>query len=347
MNCKSKLEDLPDELLLIICHYLNIIEILNSFSCLNNRLSKTINEFTIKIDLNIIPLKLINRFLNEILPNISMNIRSLIFNDNFEYFPIKFEMFNNLESIHFLNLFSENFLLNIKEIKIDLVPVNIQIDLLKRFFSSNQYTKLKNLELISFHGFTFSNIELNNSIQIENLTITLKNNVDLFELLYLLSSSIEQLYIHILYNGPFKSIKSYSLPLKLLKLRYFHLKTTFEDSIKFKQIEKLIIDSFYLIEYLSIETLTRDQDYIDGYQWENLLKKLIYLKNFSFSIRYRFKIDENYHQEISENYLLNSFSTDFWLIQRKWFIQFYSTYSIINENYSNNFIKRKNYEKLY
>ncbi|CAF4010118.1 unnamed protein product, partial [Rotaria sp. Silwood1] len=126
------LEDLPDELLLIICHYLNIIEILNSFSCLNNRLSKTINEFTIKIDLNIIPLKLINRFLNEILPNISMNIRSLIFNDNFEYFPIKFEMFNNLESIHFLNLFSENFLLNIKEIKIDLVPVNIQIDLLKR-----------------------------------------------------------------------------------------------------------------------------------------------------------------------------------------------------------------------
>ncbi|CAF4017849.1 unnamed protein product, partial [Rotaria sp. Silwood1] len=56
---------------------------------------------------------------------------------------------------------------------------------------------------------------------------------------------------------------------------------------------------------------------------------------------------ENYHQEISENYLLNSFSTDFWLIQRKWFIQFYSTYSIINENYSNNFIKRKNYEKLY
>ncbi|CAF5089651.1 unnamed protein product, partial [Rotaria sp. Silwood1] len=146
----------------------------------------------------------------------------------------------------------------------------------------------------------------------------------LFELLYLLSSSIEQLYIHILYNGPFKSIKSYSLPLKLPKLRYFHLKTTFEDSIKFKQIEKLIIDSFYLIEYLSIETLTRDQDYIDGYKWENLLKKLIYLKNFSFSIRYRFKIDENYHQEISENYLLNSFSTDFWLIQRKWFIQFYS-----------------------
>ncbi|CAF3628843.1 unnamed protein product, partial [Rotaria sp. Silwood2] len=108
MDCKnkSKFEDLPDELLLLICRYLNIIEILNGFSCLNNRLSKTINEFSVKIDLNIIPSKLINRFQNEILPNISSNVRSLIFNDNFERFSIKFEMFNNLESIHFLNSFS-------------------------------------------------------------------------------------------------------------------------------------------------------------------------------------------------------------------------------------------------
>ncbi|CAF2650480.1 unnamed protein product [Rotaria sp. Silwood2] len=324
MDCKnkSKFEDLPDELLLLICRYLNIIEILNGFSCLNNRLSKTINEFSVKIDLNIIPSKLINRFQNEILPNISSNVRSLIFNDNFERFSIKFEMFNNLESIHFLNSFSENFLFNIKEIKIDSVPVDIQIDLIKRFFSSNQYTNLKSLQLISFHGFTFSNIELNNLIQIENLKITLKNNVSLFELLYLISSSIEKLYIHILYNGPFKSLKSYSLPLKLNKLNYFHLKTTFEDSIQFKQLEKLIIDSFYFIQYLSIETLTRDQDYIDGFKWENFFKKLIYLKNFSFSIRYRFKINENDDQQIRENYLLNSFSTDFWLNQRKWFIQF-------------------------
>ncbi|CAF1359375.1 unnamed protein product [Rotaria sordida] len=349
MNSKSitKLEDLPDELLLLICRYLNIIEILNGFSCLNARLSKTISEFSIKIDLNIIPLKLINRFLHEILPNISYNVRSLIYSDNFERFPIKLDMFNNLESIHFLNKFSEDFLINTKEIKIDSVPVDIQIDLIKNFFSSSQYKNLKSLELLSYHGFTFSNIQLNKLIQIENLKITLKNNVDLFELLYLLSYSIEQLNIHILYNGPFKSLTKFSSPLKLTKLRYFHLKTTFEDSIQFKQLEKLIIDSFDFIQYLSIETLTRDQNYIDGLQWENFLKKLNYLKNFSFSIRYRFKINENDDQQIRENYLLNSFSTDFWLYQRKWFILFYSTYSNINQNDSTCFIKRKNYEKLF
>src|SRR5689334_9505522 len=95
---KTQLEDLPDELLLIICRYLNKYEILNSFTCLNTRLSKTINEFTQKIDLNSIPLKLINRFLNEIFPNINSNIRSLIFDDNFERFPINIKIFNNLES---------------------------------------------------------------------------------------------------------------------------------------------------------------------------------------------------------------------------------------------------------
>ncbi|CAF3125149.1 unnamed protein product [Rotaria socialis] len=346
-NSKNKFEDLPDELILLICRYLNIVEILNGFSCLNCRLSKTIKEFSERIDLNIIPSKLINRFLNEILPDISWNVRSIMFSDNFKRCPIKLEMFNNLESIHFSNSFSKNFLFNIKEIKIDLVPVDIQFDLIKMFFSSNEYTNLKRLVLLSFHGFTFSNIQLNQLNQFESLTITLKNNVDLFELLYLLSSSIEELNIHILYNGPFKPLRSFSSALKLIKLRYFHLKTTFEDSIKFKQLEKLIIDSCSSLEYLSIETLTRDQDYIDGYQWEKFLNKLFYLKKFTFSIRYRFKINENDDQKMKEDYLLKSFSTDFWLKQRKWFINFYSTCSFTNENFSLNGFKRKNYEKLF
>jgi len=210
MNVKSisQLEDLPDELLILICRYLNIFEILNSFTCLNNRLSKTINEFTEKINLNSIPLKLINRFVNEIFPNINSNIRSFIFSDDFQRFPINLKLFNNLQSIHFLNKFSQNFLINIKEIKIDLVPVDLQIDLLENLFSSNQYSNLKSLSINSYHGFTFSNIKLNNLTQIQNLTINLKNNVDLFELLHFLSSSIEYLNIHILYNGPFKSLSS-------------------------------------------------------------------------------------------------------------------------------------------
>ncbi|CAF0982644.1 unnamed protein product [Adineta steineri] len=341
-----QLEDLPDELFLLIYRYLNKIEILNSFSCLNHRFSKTIHEFTEEIDLNSIPLKLINRFQNEIFPNIISNIRSIIFSDDFQRFPINFELFPNLESIHFLNSFSQNYLYNVKQIKIDLVPVDAQIDLMKKLFSSNDYSNLKNLSFISYHGSTFSNIQLTNLSQIENLTITLKNNVDLFELLRLLSCSIEKLHIHILYNGPFKSLSS--LPLKLDKLHYFHLKTTFEDSIKFKELEKLIIESFSSLQYLSIETLTRDENYINGYQWEKCLKKLIYLKNFICSIRYRCRINEyDDDQQIKEENLLNSFSTDFWLNQRKWFINFYSTISTANETVLTNTFKVNEYRKTF
>jgi hypothetical protein len=132
--------------------------------------------------------------------------------------------------------------------------------------------------------------------------------------------------------------------LKLDKLRYFHLKTTFEDSIKFKQLEKFLIESFSCLEYLSIETLTRDEDYINGYQWETCFSKLIYLKAFVCSIRYRYRINEDDDQQMREENLLNSFSTHFWLNQRKWFISFYST---TNQNHSTNSFKINDYRKLF
>ena len=346
MNCEDRrqLEDLPDELLTLIYRYLNMIEILNSFSCLNRRLSRTINEFSQNIDLSSIPLKLIKRFVNEIFPHISSNVRTLIFN---EYFPIKLEIFENLQRIHFLNSFSEDFLRNVKEIKLDLVPVDVKIDLIKKFFSSNEHSNLQSLVLNSFHGLNLSNIQYENVNQIKDLTITLKNNQDLFELFHLLSSSIEKLNIHIIFNGSFSSSRSLTSPMKFDKLRYFHLKTTFEDSIKFVELQSLVIESFASIEYLSVETLTRDEDYTNAFQWEQFLKELINFKDLHFSIRYRFPLNEHDDLQRQEEKLFQSFSTNFWLNQRKCFINFYSTVSIKNDNYMTNFFQRKNYGKLF
>jgi hypothetical protein len=76
-------------------------------------------------------------------------------------------------------------------------------------------------------------------------------------------------------------------------------------------------------------------------------QKIIYLKNFLCSIRYRFKIDDDdddNDQQIREDNLLNSFSTNFWLNQRKWFINYYSTISTTDQN---PLFKVKNYGKLY
>lgn len=320
-----RLEHLPDELLIEICRYLNIFEILHSFTRLNTRFSKTIDEFTRMIDLNSIPLRFINHFLHDIFPHINSNIRRLIFPDDLRRFPLDLDLFDRLECVHYSNNFDENFPRNIEEIQIDLVANDLQSSLLEILFSSKRYFNLQTLSLYSYHGFTFSNIQLNNSTQIKSLKINLKNNVDLFELLHFVSSSIEYLNIHILYNGPFKSSLSKEKQLKLDNLRSFHLKTTFEDSIKFKELDKFLLQSFRCLEHLSIETLTRDSSYVDGYQWEKLLIQLIHLKQFVFSIRFRFPIDESYDHQLREQKFFQSFSTDFWLNQRKWFINSYST----------------------
>ncbi|CAF1662504.1 unnamed protein product [Adineta ricciae] len=343
----SQFEDLPDELLLLICSYLNQIEVLICFSSLNVRLTKAITEYTKRIDFNRIPLKLVNYFREEIFPKICSYVQSIILHDDLESRSIDLEIFPNLESIHSSNKFSSKYLRNTNQIQIDLVPADLQNELIEKLFSSNEYSNLRSLSFISYHGSTFSNIKLTNLNQIQQLTITLKNNVDLFELLHLLSSIVQKLHIHILYNGPFKSLTS-SL-LTLTKLRYFHLKTTFEDAIKFNQLEKLINDSMSLVEYLSIETLTRDENYINGYKWEKCFEKLHQLKTFVCSIRYRYKVNEEIDdQDFIEEKLFKSFSTKFWLYQRKWFIHFYSTVSLItNDNCFVNSFQRNAYRKIF
>ena len=338
----NQFEDLPDEIILLICRYLDQFDILNSFTRLNLRLSQTINEFTQRIDLNLIPLKFVDYFQNEIFPSIDFNVRSLILNDDFQRFPIDISQFVNLESIHFRNNFSLDYLIDLKVIEINCVPPDIQNDLFQRFFYSNEHLKLTKLSLISYHGFTLTNCQLNNNLnRIEYLTINLKNNVDLFCLLSLVSSSIKHLDIQILYNGPFQS--QTKQPLKLDKLRYFHLKTIFEDSIQFKQIEKLLVESFGFVECLSIESLTRDENYIDAFQWQKLFDKLIYLTNFHCSIRYRFKIVDDNQQFDKEQKILKDFSTDYWIKQRQYFVNTYSTISITNQT----FLQVNNYGKLY
>jgi hypothetical protein len=51
MANKSHLEELPDEILIEICLYLNTFDILYSFGRLNRRLQCTISEFSCELNL--------------------------------------------------------------------------------------------------------------------------------------------------------------------------------------------------------------------------------------------------------------------------------------------------------
>ena len=48
----SKLEDLPDEILIEICIYLNTIDVINAFGQLNSRLERTISQYRRDADLH-------------------------------------------------------------------------------------------------------------------------------------------------------------------------------------------------------------------------------------------------------------------------------------------------------
>ena len=71
-------EQLPDELLLMICSYLSSYDILKSFNDLNYRLNCTISQFRQNLDLRSLNLRQFNRYCKLIRFSFGNQIRSLI-----------------------------------------------------------------------------------------------------------------------------------------------------------------------------------------------------------------------------------------------------------------------------
>lgn len=342
-----RLEDLPDELLLIICRYLTGIEILFAWSSLNVRLTRLIGDFTRRIDLNRIPSRWIDRFETTIFPSIQSDVESIVLDNDDQRFPLDFSRFVHLQSLSIGHDFSLDYLFNLREIQLNSLPVDPQMqrDLIERFFffSDDEHGQLRSLSLISYHGLTFSGYSHRSSSRLTRLKITLKSNIDLFVLLDILSPEIEELLVEIIYNGPLRDLTL--LEYHFSDLRMFRLKTIFEDSIRFDQLEQLVSQSFPCLVEFVVELFTRDASFLDGVRWEIFLRKLTFLKHFSCSIRYRFKI--NGGDVDQEEQILHSFSTDFWLNEHRWFVSVYSTCPSIDENHSIPHFKTNSYGKLF
>ena len=80
----STFEQLPDEILLLICRYLSSTEILFSFTDLNNRLSQTISEFYRSVVLGEVPLACFHFICSSILPNIGVHTQSLVVSNDWK-----------------------------------------------------------------------------------------------------------------------------------------------------------------------------------------------------------------------------------------------------------------------
>jgi len=97
MSNKTCLENLPDEILLLICRYLSSCEVLYSFFELNHRLSQTVNGYYRHVVIERVSYKYFPSICSIILPSIGFHIRSLILSDQWK---------GTLSSL-FLNYFSQ------------------------------------------------------------------------------------------------------------------------------------------------------------------------------------------------------------------------------------------------
>lgn len=76
-------EILPDELLLIICSYLNGIDVLRAFYDLNTRLNSTINYYAKQMNLSRIRYSQFNQYCNMLIQtNLGLQLKSLSLSNN-------------------------------------------------------------------------------------------------------------------------------------------------------------------------------------------------------------------------------------------------------------------------
>jgi hypothetical protein len=204
----STLEDLPDEILLLICRYLSSIDILVAFHGQNTRFSKTFSGYSRYVSLNQVSYKQLPYICSSILPKIGSNIHSLIVSDKWNGFLSKVfidyfgermsSIFPHLERLTFIAFTTKSLssflnclknLLELREVDIHVLTEGSEspTTILHQIFTANE----NRFTSISFdHDSIPFSLETEDATpcypNIEKLTITLKTLDDLHSLLTIL-----------------------------------------------------------------------------------------------------------------------------------------------------------------
>jgi hypothetical protein len=207
-------EQLPDELLLIICSYLSSYHILKAFNDLNYRLNSTISQYRQNIDLRELTLRQFNLFCKMIrfsfgdqvrsiiLSNAAPSVRQLIlFRKQIEPFG---QILSNLERLTLIDHYDDELdlylplisvLKNLKELKINFIKnknETILSNLIPQILTDNfisfdhipkrRKRNLLILEKLSFTGTGYLKLTPLYNETITHLTIEIENTDDLLEI---------------------------------------------------------------------------------------------------------------------------------------------------------------------
>ena len=229
------LEDLPDEIVLLICRYLSQVNILDSFLNLNSRLNKAITRYREKIFLSHLSYHDFHRLIKKHLPRLATNVYSLYINNcamlnagkKFEsqfnkidqQFPLLCDLsfhqidietlenlswrFNTMKSLRYLDI-------DISGDRLLSMPMAFDEFLCGKLFShSNTFVSLR----LNFNDYYFSLHSIQHKCEnIRHLSMSVKRLDDLL-ILFNYFPSIEKLNIAIscssIYNNIDNDIYSY------------------------------------------------------------------------------------------------------------------------------------------
>jgi hypothetical protein len=299
----SNFEDLPDEILLLIFRYLSSTDILFSIYGLNNRLSRAISGFCEHVVLGEVQFRRFNSICTSILPNIGVNIRSLVVSNDWK----------GILSKIFLNNFGETMSSSFPHLKCLILPTFRLKTLMSFIECLHNLSELFEMKIMSLYDMGDSSIEpeilldriftannnrltsivfdddsLNFSYQsnkiyshIEKLVIELTTVSDLHRLL----TSLPQLkFIDVATNEESYEIFEEVESTAISSLKYFRLRSYrhYWDLDALLPILKRILN----VEELIIEIITNnDTRLIDGQEMFLHLSSLS-LKKFSYFLQY-------------------------------------------------------------
>jgi hypothetical protein len=301
----SKLEDLPDEILIEICIYLNAIDIINAFGQLNSRLERTITQFRVDINLQYLTLKQFQRFSFDFLPYNTEYIVKLTLNT--WYSPGEISLFNQLiaqyQTLHdFLPSLKQLWLINFSNKDIDILPkilsiekvlidIDAQLPLLqstKKLLDQYFFCTPNTIQELRLYGAEEGiglqhNVPLMICEHLEKLIISVTTLDDLI-LLFRRAPYLKKLHIEVNLFCTDLPKQYATVEIMPKQIKDFHLWVKDKRLLLFDDLYNILIN-MSTIERLSLEIETDDIHYSQGYRWKELFSNLPNLSRFDMGLK--------------------------------------------------------------
>ena len=339
---RSTFEILPDELILIACTFLSAIDILYAFDNLNNRLDAIIAEHRSHLNLSKTTWKQFQHFFST--TEIYQKIQSVVIDNHYNtslsavvrsFLP----NLTNLKRVKLLNISGPELCLFTEQLKTVITLEEFAIDcddyihLLTDDEACSVVTNLLSIkslktfyELLCRDHFKLNEIiakqqQLQPALNLKKCHILLQNTDDLFSLSQL-TPQLEYLSVKIHLVLPFTTSQLQHLS-SLTHLREFRFSWCETWPVTFCLVEQLLTHVPKSVETFLLNIGTRDTAFLNGQQLENILKvHLPQVKVFEYVVNYS---DNRLSSavRIDQSKVLQSFSSDFYLKEKKWFIECY------------------------